>query len=186
MLFGGGYLFDRPIPRVTADGIEPYPPTGARKHDLRTLFFYGYTGITPAMAMRLTGLGSQYLVCVLRLEGRVLRRSEVVHVHTAARHPRGTVLVVHPLRQPDPLDARDAAAVSRGPAASRIRRPAAEANADGTTTVHFAPEQPAGVADGNWIQTMPGKGFFPVLRLYSPLQPFFDKSWRAGEVEPQA
>ena len=64
--------------------------------------------------------------------------------------------------------------------------PAAAANDDGTTTVHFAPEQPAGVADGNWIQTMPGKGFFPVLRLYSPLRGFFDKSWRVGEVEPQA
>ena len=23
-----------------------------------------------------------------------------------------------------------------------------------------------------------------ILRLYSPLQPFFDKSWRAGEIEP--
>ena len=32
---------------------------------------------------------------------------------------------------------------------------------------------------------MPGKGFFAVLRLYSPLQPFFDKSWHVGEVEPQ-
>ena len=65
MLFGGGYLFDRPIPLVTPEGIKPFPPTGARKHDLRTLFFYGYTGITPAMAMRLTGLGSQYLVAFM-------------------------------------------------------------------------------------------------------------------------
>jgi hypothetical protein len=36
---------------------------------------------------------------------------------------------------------------------------------------------------GNWIQTVPGKGWFVILRLYSPLQPFFDKSWRPGEVE---
>ena len=57
MLFNGGYLFETPIPQVTPEGIKPYPPTGARKHDLRTLFFYGYTGITPAMAMRLTGIG---------------------------------------------------------------------------------------------------------------------------------
>ena len=28
---------------------------------------------------------------------------------------------------------------------------------------------------------MPGRGFLAILRLYSPLQPFFDKSWRAGE-----
>ena len=40
------------------------------------------------------------------------------------------------------------------------------------------------VPDGNWIQPMPGKGWFAVLRLYSPLQPFFDKSWRVGEFEP--
>ena len=65
MLFDGGYLFETPIPRVTPEGIKPNPPTGARKHDLRTLFFYGYTGITPAMAMRLTGIGSQYLAAFM-------------------------------------------------------------------------------------------------------------------------
>jgi hypothetical protein len=39
------------------------------------------------------------------------------------------------------------------------------------------------VPDGNWIQTMPGKGWFTALRLYSPLQSFFDKTWRPGEIE---
>ena len=29
--------------------------------------------------------------------------------------------------------------------------PAAEANADGSTTVYFGPSKPAGVNDGNWI-----------------------------------
>lgn len=47
MLFGGGYRFDAPISLVTPEGIKPFPSTGARKHDLRTLFFYGCTGITP-------------------------------------------------------------------------------------------------------------------------------------------
>jgi hypothetical protein len=61
--------------------------------------------------------------------------------------------------------------------------PAAAPDPDGTTTVHFSPEQPDGVADGNWIQTTPGKGWFPILRLYSPLQPFFDKTWRPGEIQ---
>jgi len=62
--------------------------------------------------------------------------------------------------------------------------PAAEPNEDGTTTVFIGPNQPDGVADGNWIQSMPGKGFFIILRLYSPLQPFFDRSWQIGELEP--
>jgi hypothetical protein len=42
---------------------------------------------------------------------------------------------------------------------------------------------PKGVDRGNWIQTTPGKGWFALLRLYSPLKPFFDKSWRLGEIE---
>jgi hypothetical protein len=61
--------------------------------------------------------------------------------------------------------------------------PAAKPSADGSTTVYFGPRQPAGVDRGNWIQTMPGKSFFPCLRLYSPLEPFFAKTWRPGEVE---
>jgi hypothetical protein len=38
------------------------------------------------------------------------------------------------------------------------------------------------VKRGNWIQTMPGKGWFTILRLYSPLEPFCDKSWRPSEI----
>ncbi len=60
----------------------------------------------------------------------------------------------------------------------------AEAAEDGSTTVWFAPEQPHGVARGNWIRTDPKKGFFVILRLYGPLEPFFDKSWRISEIEP--
>jgi hypothetical protein len=44
-------------------------------------------------------------------------------------------------------------------------------------------KQPAGVKGGNWIPTMPGKGWFVILRLYSPLEPFFDDSWRPSEIE---
>jgi hypothetical protein len=58
------------------------------------------------------------------------------------------------------------------------------ANPDGSTTVYFGPTQPDGVDRGNWIQTTPGKGWFTILRLYSPRQPFFDKSWKPGEVVP--
>lgn len=61
--------------------------------------------------------------------------------------------------------------------------PAAEANKDGSTTLYFAPEQPDGVARGNWIQTMPDKGWFVILRLYSPLETYFSKEWRPSEIE---
>jgi hypothetical protein len=50
-------------------------------------------------------------------------------------------------------------------------------------TVYFGPSKPGAVKDGNWIQTMPGKGWWTILRLYSPKEPFFDKTWRLSEIE---
>ena len=61
MLFSVGYEFETPIPEITPEGAKPFPPTGYRQLDARTSFFYGVTGITPAMAMRLPGVGSTYL-----------------------------------------------------------------------------------------------------------------------------
>ena len=61
--------------------------------------------------------------------------------------------------------------------------PVAEAAADGSTTVFIGPKQPAGVERGNWIQTDPEKGWFTILRLYSPLEKFFTKEWRPSEIE---
>jgi hypothetical protein len=37
--------------------------------------------------------------------------------------------------------------------------------------------------EANWTQTVPGKGWFALLRLYSPTEPWFDKTWRPGEIE---
>jgi hypothetical protein len=48
--------------------------------------------------------------------------------------------------------------------------------------VYFGPEPPPG-KEANWIQTIPGKGWFVMLRLYGPLEPWFDKTWRPGEIE---
>jgi len=62
--------------------------------------------------------------------------------------------------------------------------PAATQNPDGSTTIYIGPKQPNGVSRGNWIQSDPNQGWFAILRLYSPLEPFFDKSWRISEVEP--
>ena len=63
MLFQGGYNFETPPPEVSPTGvITVNPPTGARTLNSRTAMFYAYTGITPAMIMRLTGIGSAYLV----------------------------------------------------------------------------------------------------------------------------
>ena len=55
-------------------------------------------------------------------------------------------------------------------------------NADKSVDVYFSPKAPAG-EENNWIQTIPGKGFSVVLRLYGPLESWFDKTWRPGDFE---
>ena len=55
-------------------------------------------------------------------------------------------------------------------------------NADKSVDVYFGPKPPPG-KESNWVQTMPGKGWFVILRLYGPLQPWFDKTWQPGEIE---
>ena len=56
-------------------------------------------------------------------------------------------------------------------------------NADGSYTIWFGPKAPAG-QEGNWVQTWPGKSWNVILRLYAPLQPWFDKTWKPGDLEP--
>jgi hypothetical protein len=64
LLFQTGYEFETPLPQIAPEGAKPYPPTGYRTMNARTNFFYGVTGITPGMAMRVTGIGSQYLLAM--------------------------------------------------------------------------------------------------------------------------
>ena len=52
---------------------------------------------------------------------------------------------------------------------------------NGDTVIRFGPAAPAGTP--NWIQTVPGKGWFTILRLYGPLESWFDQTWRPGEIK---
>jgi hypothetical protein len=55
-------------------------------------------------------------------------------------------------------------------------------NANTSVDVYFGPKPPPG-KESNWVQTWPGKGWNVILRLYGPLQPWFDKTWRPAEIE---
>ena len=114
-----------------------------------------------------------------RQPGRVPRRRRELPDDPPARRPGQGLLVDRRLRPPDAVRAPDRPAV---PQPNNTRDPLAT-NADGSITLTFGPSAPNGSA-GNWIQTVPGKKWFAILRLYGPLEPWFDKSWIPGDVEP--
>ncbi|HRH85292.1 MAG TPA: DUF1254 domain-containing protein [Rubrivivax sp.] len=182
-LFQSGYEFETPIPMVTREGVKPFPTTGYRQLDARSAFFYGITGITPAMAMRLPGVGSQYLLAMQDANKQFFDGGKTYKLTLPKGIPYANFwsLTLYDNQTRSMLDTPQA--YPRAGSQS-YPSPAAEAGADGSTTVVFSPQQPAGVPRGNWIQTVPGKGWFVILRLYGPLEPFFTKAWRPGEVEP--
>ena len=56
-------------------------------------------------------------------------------------------------------------------------------NADGSVDLYVGPNAPAG-KEANWVQSVPGKGWFALFRVYGPTEPWYDeKLWRLGEIE---
>jgi hypothetical protein len=182
MLFVGGFEFTNPPPNVTADGVQPFPNKGARQLHSRTSMFYTATAITPAMCMRLTGVGSQYLISNVDPDGKPFDGSKTYRLRLPKDIPaaRFWSLTLYDNQTRSMLQTEQ-----RYPRAGsqEYPSPAAEAEADGSTVVYFSPTRPDGIAPGNWIQTDPERGWFTVLRFYSPLQSFFDRTWRPGEIE---
>ena len=181
MLWQGGYNFETPPPAVTKKGIKPYPPTGYRMLDSRFGFFSVATGVTPAMAMRLTDVGSQYLLAAVDKDKKYFDGAKTYKVRLPKNIPENNFwsLTVYDNQTRSMLRTPQ-----RFPRAGSqtYPTPAAVANRNGSYDIYFGPKAPKG-KESNWIQTVPGKGWFTILRIYSPLEPYFDKSWRIGEIE---
>jgi hypothetical protein len=190
-LFISGYEFETPIPIIEGpvrDGqriperAKPFPKTGYRTLDARTFYFYSNVAMSPALSMRMTGVGSQYLYGTRDTNKQYLDGAKTYKVRLPEGIPAANFwsLTLYDNQSRSMLDTPQ-----RYPRAGSqsYPSPAAKPDADGSTTVYFAPTQPEGINRGNWIQTISGKGYFVLLRLYSPLEPFFDKTWRPSEIE---
>jgi hypothetical protein len=53
---------------------------------------------------------------------------------------------------------------------------------NGSATLYFGPQAPAS-GPANWIETLPGRGWFVYLRLYAPTERYFDRSWQLPDIE---
>jgi hypothetical protein len=161
-----------------AGGSSEFMNNGERVLDDRIIFHYYATGITPAMARAKVGTGSAYAIGAHDSEGNYLDGSKTYKVTLPAPIPAKDFwsFVVYDSQTRSVLETDQKAA---GIDSNSLD---IKANADGSYTVWFAPKPPAG-KESNWIQTMSGKSFNALLRLYGPLEPFFDKTWMPGDFE---
>jgi hypothetical protein len=149
-----------------------------RNLDARTAFFYVATVNTPAMAAKLVGLGSQYAVNYADGSGNPFDGAKTYRMNVPATAPAKdfwSVVLYDPqtrseLQTSQPFPSRNS------------KRDKLITNADGSIDLYFGPKAPPG-KEANWIETVPGKGWFTLLRLYGPLEPWFNKTWRPGEIE---
>ncbi|RDI43641.1 DUF1254 domain-containing protein [Nocardia mexicana] len=151
---------------------------GARLLDARTRFHYFATVITPAMAHAQIGAGSAYAYTAQDAEGRIL---------DGGKHYRLTLPTNPPAKNFWSVDIYDTQTRSLlrtdnpYPSLMSLTGTVA-AEPDGSIMLWFGPTPPRG-KQANWIQTVPGKSWFPILRLYGPLQVWFDKTWQPGELD---
>ncbi|MHC4647212.1 MAG: DUF1254 domain-containing protein [Planctomycetota bacterium] len=149
----------------------------ARLLDARTMFFYYATMITPAMATKMVGTGSAYAGATVDSEGNPLDGSKNYKLTLPKNVPAKDFwsIVVYDNQTRSMLQTDH-----QFPSLNSQR--GVQVNKDGTTDIYFGPKAPEG-KENNWIQTVPGKGWNMLLRLYGPLEPWFDQTWRPGEIE---
>ncbi|MGB6648080.1 MAG: DUF1254 domain-containing protein [Bacteroidota bacterium] len=159
-------------------GSHEFILDGIRKLDQRIRFHFFATGITPAMVIKMVGKGSQYMMGLRDSEGRALDGGKNYKLHIPPDVPMKDFwdVTIYDVQTRSLLQTDQ-----RFPGVTSADKEVV-LNPDGSCDIYFGPQRPGG-KKVNWLQTVPGKGWHSLFRLYGPLEPWFDKTWRPGEVE---
>jgi hypothetical protein len=173
------YFYDDRHWQAITDTPYTFERDGVLLVDRRAWVYYMALGNDPAMMAANVGAGSQYQWTYRDADGDFLdgARDYVLTIPADVPVNNFWSVVVYDalsrseLRNDQPL-----------PSISQYTDPAV--NDDGTIDIYFGPTMPDG-QDRNWIQTVPGHGWFPIFRAYGPLEPYYDKSWKLNDVQPR-
>jgi len=151
---------------------------GARLLDARGAFHFYATGITPAMSLKLIGKGSQYACAYSDINGNTFDGSITYKVTIPRNAPMKDFwsFTVYDNQTRSMLQTDE-----QFPGIDSNKKGLVQ-NVDGSYDIYLGPKAPDGM-ENNWIQTVPGKGWNIIFRLYGPMEPWFDKTWRPSDFE---
>jgi hypothetical protein len=145
--------------------------------DERLHYVYGAIYTSPGIGVMKAGPGSNYIQAFKDKDGKRLDGAKSYRLHVPANVPAAAFwsLTLYDTATRSMLQnsSNDAARSSYDKLAI---------NADGSVDLYFAPKAPAG-SESNWIETVPDKGFYPMVRFYSPKEGLFDGTWKLPDVE---
>ncbi len=145
--------------------------------DTRIWFFTDYYSFSPGMISQIPGKGAKYMIGFTDSEGTPLSGANNYRINLPANIPAALFWSV------TLYEAENASGLANGqPFPSLGSRDKPVQNADGSTTLYLSPKAPEG-KQANWLATVPGRGYFAILRLYGPTEAAIDKSWKPGDIE---
>src|SRR5450432_711579 len=145
--------------------------------DARINFFTNYYSLSPGMFSYTPGKGANYMMGFTDSEGAPLSGRNNYRLTLPPNIPAAIFWSV------TLYDAENSSGLANGqPYPSLGSRDKPVRNADGSTDLYIGSQAPAG-KQGNWLATVPGKGYFAIIRLYGPTEAAFDKSWKPGDFE---
>jgi hypothetical protein len=145
--------------------------------DTRIWFFTDYYSFSPGMISQVPGKGAMYVIAFTDSEGSPLSGGANYRLRLPPKVPAANFwsLTLY--------EAENASGLANGqPFPSLGSRDKPAVNTDGSTDLYLGPEAPSG-KQGNWLATVPGKGYFAILRLYAPTEAALNKSWKPGDIE---
>jgi hypothetical protein len=145
--------------------------------DARIWMFTDYYSISPGMVSQNPGKGAKYVIGFTDSDGTPLVGASNYRLNLPANIPAANFWSV------TLYDAENGSGLANGqPFPSLGSRDKPAQNGDGSTDLYLGPQAPAGKA-GNWLATVPGKGYFVIVRLYGPTEAAIDNSWKPGDIE---
>jgi hypothetical protein len=145
--------------------------------DTRIWFFTDYYSISPGMISQIPGKGAKYMIGFTDSEGTPLSGGNNYRLNLPPNIPADNFWSV------TLYEAENASGLANGqPFPSLGLRDKPARNGDGSTDLYLGPKAPTG-KEGNWLATVPGKGYFAILRLYGPTEAAINKSWEPGDIE---